>query len=89
MKKYRILVKGLVQGVGYRYYCRRKADEYGIRGLVRNLFNGDVELLAEGHQNLINDFIKDLRTGPSGAHVRSVLVEESEHKDDFKDFIIY
>ena len=89
MKRYRILVKGLVQGVGYRYYCRRKADEYGIRGFVRNLFNGDVELEAEGHQNLLNDFIKDLRTGPSGAHVITITIEDSELKDDFKDFIIY
>ena len=89
MKKYKILVKGLVQGVGYRYYCRRKADEYGIRGFVRNLFNGDVELEAEGHQNLLIDFIKDLRTGPSGAHVKSVIVEDSELKDDFKDFTVY
>lgn len=89
MKKYRILVKGMVQGVGYRYYCKRKAAEYGIKGFVRNLFNGDVELEAEGNQNLLTDFIKELKTGPDGAYVKSVIVQESQNTDSFSEFRIH
>lgn len=89
MKKIRILVKGMVQGVGYRYYCSRKADEYGIKGYVKNLFNGDVELVVEADSDLLPEFIKELKTGPRGAYVKSVLAEDSELKDDFTDFSIY
>lgn len=89
MKKYRILVKGMVQGVGYRYYCKRKAEVYGIKGFVRNLFNGDVELEVEGNQNVITDFIKELKTGPGGAYVKSVIIEDSLITDSFSEFRIH
>lgn len=73
-----IIVKGLVQGVGYRYFCYRKAQEYDITGYAKNLIDSSVEVLAEGNKNLVNDFIKELKTGPSNSFVKSVYVEELE-----------
>lgn len=71
-----IIVKGLVQGVGYRYFCYRKAVEYDIKGYAKNLIDGSVEVLASGDKNMVNDFVRDLKTGPSNALVKSVYVEE-------------
>lgn len=71
-----IIVKGLVQGVGYRYFCYTKALEYDIKGYAKNLIDGSVEVLAEGNKNLVNDFIKELKTGPSNSFVKSIYVEE-------------
>lgn len=88
-KKYKITVKGYVQGVGYRYFCRRKAEEYNIRGYVKNNFNGDVELEAEGDLSLIKDFIKELKIGPSNASVKDVIIEELDSNFEHSDFKIY
>jgi len=84
-----IIVKGLVQGVGYRYFCRKKADEFGIYGYVKNLYNGDVELEVEGEKNMIEDFIKELKIGPFNATVKQILVEEVPFKNKYDEFRIY
>ncbi len=63
-----LLVSGLVQGVGFRYFALKKATLYGIRGFAKNLMDGRVELLAEGEKGMVEDFIKDLR---SGSNLRS------------------
>ena len=87
--KAKIIVKGMVQGVGYRYFCYRKAVEYGITGYAKNLFNGDVELEAEGEQNLMKEYVRNLKTGPSNARVNSVVVEELPFEDQYDEFKIY
>jgi len=84
-----IIVKGIVQGVGYRYFCRKKADEFGIHGYVKNLYNGDVELEVEGEKNMTEDFIKELKIGPFNATVKKILVEEVPFKNKFNEFRIY
>ena len=65
----RILIRGRVQGVGYRYFTRSRARALGVRGSVRNLPDGRVEVLASAPSELLNSFIEQLRTGPVGAHV--------------------
>ena len=85
----RIIVKGLVQGVGYRYFCRKKAGEFGIYGYVKNLYNGDVELEVEGEKNMTEDFIKELKIGPFNATVKKILVEEVPFKNKYDEFRIY
>ncbi|HMS64182.1 MAG TPA: acylphosphatase [Ignavibacteria bacterium] len=87
-KKVNITVKGLVQGVGFRFFCKRKAIEYNLTGYVKNLFSGDVEIVIEGNSNLINDFLKDIKIGPLGAIVKSVLTEESDYQNEYSDFRI-
>lgn len=84
----KIKVTGLVQGVGYRYFCYRKAVEYKITGYVKNLFDGSVEVEAEGEKSLIKEFVDQLKIGPRNAHVKSVNVEELEYENKFPEFSI-
>ena len=74
--KVKITVKGLVQGVGYRYYCYRKAIEYEISGYAKNMFDGSVEVVASGNEKLIKEFVNDLKEGPLNSYVKSVFVDE-------------
>ena len=85
----KIIVKGLVQGVGYRYFCGKKADEFRIFGYVKNLFNGDVELGVEGEKNMIEDFINELKIGPFNSSVKKISVEEVQFENTYDDFRIY
>ena len=83
-----MVVSGSVQGVGFRFFAVRKAQEYGLKGWVRNTFEGTVESEVEGEKNLILDYIKDLKTGPGGAKVKDVQVEWKEFKNKYSDFQI-
>ena len=85
----KVVIKGFVQGVGYRYFCYRKAMEYDLTGYVKNLFDGSVEVEAEGDEHLIKDFIKDLRVGPMSAKVNSVTVEEFTFENKYSKFKVY
>lgn len=84
----KITVTGYVQGVGYRYFCRRKAEEYQIKGYVKNLIDGSVLIEAEGEKGLVSEFIKDLKTGPMNASVKNLTIEELKYENDFSDFSI-
>jgi acylphosphatase len=68
------LVSGYVQGVGYRYYALRAAERLGLTGYARNLFSGEVEVVAEGAPELLRELLDELRRGPGGALVRAVNV---------------
>ncbi|MGH9361621.1 MAG: acylphosphatase [Thermoanaerobaculia bacterium] len=72
----RYLVSGYVQGVGFRWFVRRVAQEQGLTGWVRNLRDGRVEAEADGTPEALAQFERRLREGPAGAAVRSVEVEE-------------
>lgn len=81
-----IIVKGLVQGVGFRYYVERQAVQLGLRGYVRNLYNGDVEIETEGDRSLVEEFIKEVKIGPRSAHVKDLKIEWTEYQNKFKGF---
>lgn len=89
MLKANIIVKGLVQGVGYRYFCYRKAKEYGLTGYVKNLVNGDVEVEVEGDMYLIMSFIKELKIGPSKANVTALDHAFGEYEEEYDEFRMY
>lgn len=72
-----IIVQGFVQGIGYRYFTLRKARDYNLVGYVKNLMNGDVLCEVEGEEGLVNDFIKELRIGPTFSRVSNIVVEKS------------
>lgn len=71
------LVRGRVQGVGYRYFAQRAAEEIGVTGWVRNLDDGSVEAFAQGTSAQLSDFESRLRAGPRWSDVRSVETAES------------
>ena len=81
-----IIVKGMVQGVGFRYYTIRKAVELNLTGWVKNLYNGNVEVEAEGERSLIEEFIKDLRTGPPMSSVRDLKIEWLNFENKYTKF---
>jgi acylphosphatase len=66
------LVRGQVQGVGYRYFVIQKAHSLNLRGYVRNLSNGDVEVLAQGPRPALERLYHLLWQGPSAAQVDRV-----------------
>jgi acylphosphatase len=68
----RFVVKGRVQGVGYRYFVLRHAEELGLAGFARNLPDGSVEVMAEGNEAGLEELAGRLAEGPSFAHVTSV-----------------
>ena len=84
-----ILVNGLVQGVGYRYFVYREAQQLGVNGGVKNLFTGDVLTVVEGEKVKIEELIKKLRIGPSHAAVKHCTVEWLAPKDEFNTFEIF
>src|SRR5688572_11224637 len=67
-----ILVTGIVQMVGYRMWTTRTARALGVRGFVRNLHDGRVEIFAEGHAKAIDALVTQCWQGPSGARVDDV-----------------
>lgn len=74
------LVRGRVQGVGFRWSTTRTAEELGVRGTVRNRTDGAVEVHAEGPPGAMSDLEAWLREGPRAARVEGV--EEIEPTDD-------
>ncbi len=81
-----ILVKGRVQGVGFRWFTMNQAESYSIKGYVKNLNNGDVEVFAEGDDNQLLEFINKLKEGPPFSHVIDVITRYEEFKGHFKEF---
>jgi acylphosphatase len=68
----RYLVRGLVQGVGYRYFVFQRAREHGLSGFVQNLPDGRVEVFAEGAAESLDALREELRIGPRFSKVSAV-----------------
>jgi acylphosphatase len=78
MKATRLLVRGIVQGVGYRLFAARAARTLGLRGFVRNLDDGRVEAVAAGPPSSLERFAAELRQGPAGGQVDGVETSTTE-----------
>jgi len=87
-KRYHILVYGIVQGVGYRYFAYRVANELGISGFVRNLRDGSVEVMAQGDEQSLTEFVDKLRKGPISAMVTDIKITELPVDPTLKRFEI-
>ncbi|MCX6815533.1 MAG: acylphosphatase [Candidatus Aenigmarchaeota archaeon] len=88
MKRARIVVSGLVHGVGYRSYVRNYAKEIGLKGFVKNLSTDRVEIVAEGYGNQFDTFLQMLRKGPLGSKVKDIRVDWEDPVGEFKDFAV-
>ena len=86
MVRARLTISGIVQGVGYRYYCRREAQGRGLSGWVRNLPDGRVEAVLQGDRRQVEDMIRWCYRGPAEARVTDICVLYEEAADDPKDF---
>ncbi len=81
-----ILVDGLVQGVGFRYFVVREAEKLNLNGFVKNLPTGEVLAIVEGSEGLILELYKQMKIGPMRSSVRRHKIEWSETKNEFNGF---
>ena len=85
-KRAEILVNGLVQGVGFRYFVLREAQNLELKGFVKNLFTGEVLTVVEGEKSLIEDLFNRIKIGPSHASVKNVHITWDRSKSEFTNF---
>ena len=78
MEYLRLLIEGRVQGVGYRHFIAVEAGRLGVRGVVRNLPDGDVEVIAEGSRENLNRLVDRARAGPARALVTQLVEQWSQ-----------
>lgn len=84
----RYLVRGRVQGVGFRWFVEREAHMLGIAGWVRNNHDGCVEVLAQGTRDQLSGLHSRLREGPRAARVDAVDVSETSPIEGLSSFRI-
>lgn len=88
VKRVEIIVKGLVQGVGFRWFVSRNAQALGLQGYVKNLMSGEVYTVAEGEKHLLEELFNKIKVGPMSADVRDVNVKWREPQNEFTSFEI-
>jgi acylphosphatase len=83
-----VFVSGDVQGVGFRYFVMNRALELNLYGWVRNLYEGGVEVLAEGPRIQLEHLLADIKIGPTHAHVENVRFEWGPETGKYRRFDI-
>ena len=83
-----IVIRGLVQGVGFRYYVHRHATSLGLTGFTKNLYDGSVEIEVEGDRSIIEELIRLVKVGPRSAQVTGLNLEWREPEHRFQYFEI-
>jgi acylphosphatase len=84
----RYIVRGRVQGVGFRWFVEREAHLLGVAGWVRNNHDGSVEVLAQGTRDQLSGLHSHLREGPRAARVDAVEVSEAAPSPGLSSFRI-
>lgn len=82
------VISGRVQGVGFRYFTERAANQLGIRGYVRNLPTGSVEAYAVGDEKSLQEFKRQLAKGPGGARVTGIEESDEPVSNKYSRFVI-
>jgi len=90
----KVRIRGVVQGVGYRFFAYRNARELNIKGYVKNLSTGEVEVLARGKRTDVMEFLSRIQRGPSyarieGFEIKEISEEEAPALKEFFNFRIY
>lgn len=83
-----VFYSGRVQGVGFRYTAEGAAHKAGLRGFVRNLQDGRVEVVCEGAQEKIDLFLAEIQEGPMGRHIQKTDCRWEEPTGSFTDFTV-
>ena len=84
-----LVIEGRVQGVGYRYYAKMKAESLSIKGSLQNLRDGSVFVTAQGEKIAMDKFVRWCYKGPPGAIVRNIekVQGKTEELSEFR--VIY
>ncbi len=73
----KVIITGRVQGVGFRFSAREQARKYGVKGYVKNLPTGNVEIKVSGPENKVNLYLRWCNEGPSHAYVEDIFIEDA------------
>lgn len=84
----KIIVSGKVQNIGYRYFIARYCERLEINGYAKNLWNGDVEISAEGRKEFLEGLLQKAKEGPRNAAVKSCKFEWLEFENIYDKFEI-
>ena len=84
----RFVISGRVQGVGFRYFAQECALREGVTGWVRNLHDGRVEAHVEGDAEAVTRIERALRSGPRGARVQTVTVDNEDVTGAYDTFSV-
>ncbi|MFA6338610.1 MAG: acylphosphatase [Candidatus Paceibacterota bacterium] len=87
-KEVECIIHGEVQGVFYREFAKRNAEELGLTGYAKNLPDGNVEVVAQGDEELLRKFIERLSVGPELSEVSDIEIHWSNSVGEEKDFRI-
>lgn len=87
-KQLKAIITGRVQLVMYRDFAQRKARKLGLVGTVQNLKDGSVEVIVEGDENVLNEYIKYLNKGSILSKVKNIRIVWAEATGNFSDFLI-
>ena len=90
IKKVRVhlLISGRVQGVSFRYYAQDIAQSLGVKGWIRNCWDGKVEIVVEGEEEKVKKLISWCYEGPGSAIVEKVDIEWEKYIGEFNSFAI-
>jgi len=89
LKRFRITVKGKVQGVCFRMYTEKEANKLGLKGFVKNLSDTSlIEIVVEGDSDNIDQLIKWAHKGPPYAHIKDIVFKEETYLGEFSSFSI-
>lgn len=88
VKRFHAIITGKVQGVFFRVSAREQAKALDIKGFVRNLPDGSVELDAEGEEETLSDLLQWCQHGPPSAWVENVNVDWRKPSGSYSDFLI-
>jgi acylphosphatase len=84
-KSVRVYINGIVQNVFFRGFIKENAERYNVKGFVRNLEDGRVEIFLEGDSENVNKMIALCKQGPKHSQIKKVEIKE-ERFQDFKTF---
>lgn len=83
-----VIVHGRVQGVGYRSFAQRRAQERGLRGYAVNTHGGEVKVHVEGSHEAIQAYVRDLEQGPPLARVERVSITPMPYTGRYAEFSV-
>jgi acylphosphatase len=84
----KVIVKGIVQGVNFRYYAQRQAAKFNVSGWVKNLPDGSVAAVFEGDEQDVETMVQWCRRGPPSAHVTELIAQPEEYRGEFSSFSV-
>lgn len=89
MKRAHLLISGKVQGVSFRYYTKKTASNLNLKGYVKNLPDNKVEIVVEGSDSDVNEFVEWCKKGPSSSHVSDIKINYEPYSGEFMEFEIF